>query len=120
MCFSVANSAITTAPTNPTVYVGGRVQLNCTSNAEDYLPSWTLSTNGTDEDTTVIVSFCVVNYGYTSQYSIVKGGLGVCNLVIERASLTHAGMYTCIDVGLASITSVVTVLESTASTGITV
>ena len=90
--------------------VGSRAQLNCTSNATDYYPSWTVSKDGTDDDTTVIVSFCKRHIEYQNQYDVVSDGRGVCNLVLRYATLAEAGIYTCIDVSLASASSIVTVV----------
>ena len=106
----VAHSAIINAPNNFTVDVGSRVQLDCTSNAEGYLPSWSLSRDGTSEDIIVIASFCVVNSDYTYDYYVESDNPGVCNLVIYSVTLAETGVYTCIDVSLTSASSVVTVV----------
>jgi len=110
--FAVADSVIINEPKNFTVYVGNGVQLDCESSAYGYYPSWTLSKDGTNEDITVIASFCVLNSDYTDTYNyyVEKRESGVCNLVITSASMDETGVYTCIDVGLASISSFVTVV----------
>src|SRR6218665_2082319 len=95
---------------NFTVVSGSRVELECTSNAPGYYPSWTLSKDGTDENTEVIATFCIVNSDFSSRYHVITGGRGVCNLVMQQVALDQAGVYTCIDVGLASASSVVTVV----------
>lgn len=110
MFFIVAYSKIINSPKNFTVDVGSQVELNCTSSATGYYPSWTLSKDGKDEDTTVIASFCIVNAGSSYKYNAIKGGPGVCSLVITNATLAEAGVYTCIDVGLASVSSIVSVV----------
>ena len=109
LCLAVAYSNITNAQTNFTVDVGSRKQLNCTSTTTEVYPSWTLSKDGTDENTAVIASFCVINSDYNDMYEVKSDGPGVCNLVITNATLAETGVYTCIDVGLASHSSVVTV-----------